>query len=109
MISQDDTQGWVWTVQLCYEEHKNDHSRELVISLQHQEHIMGHYNLWLQLREYILAGNGERLYINTLTSKQNGRHFLDDIFKCIFLNDCCRILIEILLEIVLNGAIDNEP
>ena len=34
---------------------------------------------------------------------------LDDIFKCIFLNDCCRILIEILLEIVLNGAIDNEP
>ena len=26
-------------------------------------------------------------YVNTLTPKQNGHHFLDDIFKCIFLNE----------------------
>ena len=29
------------------------------------------------------------LLFNTLRSRQNGRHFSDDIFKCIFLNEMC--------------------
>ena len=31
--------------------------------------------------------------INTLRPRQDGRHFPDDIFKCIFLNENARILL----------------
>ena len=39
---------------------------------------------------------------------QNGRHFVDDIFKCIFMNDKICILIEISLECVPRGPTDNN-
>ena len=34
-------------------------------------------------------------WLNTLRPKQNGRHFPDDTFKCIFLNENVRISIKI--------------
>ena len=37
---------------------------------------------------------------NTLGPRQNGRHFPDDIFKCIFLNENVRVSIKISLKIV---------
>ena len=49
------------------------------------------------------------LDINTLTPRQNGRHFPDDIFKCIFLNESAWISIEISLEFVPKGPINNIP
>ena len=45
---------------------------------------------------------------NTLRSSQNGRHFPDDIFKCIFFNELL-IPVTISLKSILNGLIDNIP
>ena len=46
---------------------------------------------------------------NTLRPRQNGRHFADDIFKRIFLNENVRISIKISLKFVPKGRIDNIP
>ena len=47
--------------------------------------------------------------LNTLSPRQDGRHFPDDIFKWIFLNENCCILIQILLKYVPKGPINNNP
>ena len=47
--------------------------------------------------------------INTLRPRPNGRHFADDIFKCIFLNENVWIPIEISLKFVPKGPINNIP
>ena len=44
---------------------------------------------------------------NTLRSIQNGRHFTDDIFKFIFLNENVWISIKLSLNFVSNGPVDN--
>ena len=49
------------------------------------------------------------LLINTLRPRQNGRHFADDIFKCIFLDENVWIPIKISLEFVPKGPINNIP
>ena len=59
----------------------------------------------LLLFHYITSGNN----INTLSPRQNGHHFSDDIFKCIFLNENVWIPIEISLKFVPKGPIDNIP
>ena len=45
--------------------------------------------------------------INTLRPRQHGRHFPDDIFKYIFLNENVWILIKISLKFVPKGLINN--
>ena len=47
--------------------------------------------------------------VNTLRSKQNDRHFADDIFKYIFLNEDIWISIDISLNFVPNGHFNNIP
>ena len=47
--------------------------------------------------------------LNTLTPRQNGLHFTDDIFKCIFLNENVWIAIRISLTFVSEGPINNIP
>ena len=46
---------------------------------------------------------------NTMKPRQNGRHFADDIFKCIFLNEYVWILIAISLKFVPKCPINNIP
>ena len=46
---------------------------------------------------------------NTLRPRQNGRHFADDIFKCIFLNEYVWIPNKISLKFVPKGPINNIP
>ena len=46
---------------------------------------------------------------STLRPRQNGRHFPDDIFKCIFLNENAWISIRISLKFVPKGPINNIP
>ena len=46
-------------------------------------------------------------YINTLKPRQNGRHFADDIFKCIFLNENVWVPITFSLKFVPKGPINN--
>ena len=48
-------------------------------------------------------------HVNTWRPKQNGRHFADDMFKCIFLNEIVWIPIEISLKFVTKGSINNNP
>ena len=45
----------------------------------------------------------------TLRTRQDGRHFADDIFRRIFLNENIEISIEISLKVVPNGPINNIP
>ena len=47
--------------------------------------------------------------VNTLTPRQNGRRFADDIFKCIFLNENARIALKISLKFVPKVRINNIP
>ena len=47
--------------------------------------------------------------INTLRPRQNGRHFADDTFKRIFLNENIRISINISLKFLPKGPISNNP
>ena len=47
-------------------------------------------------------------YINSSPSGQNGRHFTDDIFKCIFMSEKFGILIPIPLKFVPEGPINNK-
>ena len=51
----------------------------------------------------------DRELINTLRPRQDGRHFPDDTFKRIFLNENVRISIKISLKFVPNGPIINIP
>ena len=44
---------------------------------------------------------------NTLRPRQNGRHFADDIFKYIFLNENAWISLKISLKFVPKGPINN--
>ena len=48
-------------------------------------------------------------WFNTLRPRQDGRHFADDIFMCIFINENCCILIKFSLKYVRKGPIDNNP
>ena len=58
--------------------------------------------LWYMVVWYIFK-------INTLRPRQNGRHFADDTFKCIFLNENVWILLQISLKFVPKGPINNIP
>ena len=51
----------------------------------------------------------EQGWLNTLRPRQNGRHFADDIFKRIFLNENILIPIQISLKFVPKGSINNIP
>ena len=48
-------------------------------------------------------------FANTLGPSQHRRRFADDIFKCIFFNENCCILIKISLKFVRKDPIDNNP
>ena len=49
------------------------------------------------------------LALNTLRPRQNGCHFADDIFKCIFLNENAWIPIKISMKFVPKSPINNIP
>ena len=54
-------------------------------------------------------GDELNVYINTLKPRQSGRHFPDDIFKCIFVNENLWISIKISLKFVPKCQINNIP
>ena len=53
-------------------------------------------------------GNPFRI-LNSLRPRRNRRHFADDIFKCIFLNENVWIPIKSSLKFVPKGSINNIP
>ena len=64
-----------------------------------------------QMSHAIITNALVKLYglLNTLRARQNGHHFAEDMFKCIFLNENLWILIEISLTFVPKGSINNNP
>ena len=48
-------------------------------------------------------------WVNTLRPRQNGRHFADDTFNRIFVNENVRISIKFSLKFVPKGPINNIP
>ena len=57
----------------------------------------------------VITGLNFIMPINTLRPRQNGHHFPDDIFKCIFLNENVWIMIKNSLKFVPKGPISNIP
>ena len=55
----------------------------------------------------VVEMDGTNVYY-LISPGQNGRHFADDIFKCIFTNENFVILIQISLKYVPTGLIDNK-
>ena len=55
------------------------------------------------------VGDPPYTWLNTLRPRQNGRHFADDIFKCIFLNENVWIPLKTSLAFVPKGPINNIP
>ena len=49
------------------------------------------------------------VFINSCPRRQNGHHFSDDIYICIFVNEKCCIFIKKLLTFVPKGPINNNP
>ena len=47
--------------------------------------------------------------IDTLRPRQNGCHFTDDIFKCIFLNENYSALIRISRKVAPKGPVNDVP
>ena len=58
---------------------------------------------------YIISDVLTHLFLNTLRPRQNGRHFVDDTFKCIFLNENVWISLTISLKCVRKVRINNIP
>ena len=56
-----------------------------------------------------LIGGHQVTSLNASPPGQNGRHFADDIFKCIFLNENARISLNISLKFIPKVRINNIP
>ena len=69
------------------------------------------YQQWRIWMSYIsdLVQDPFNLFVNTLRSRQDGRHSADDIFKWIFLNESVWISINFSLEFVPKGQINHIP
>ena len=67
------------------------------------------YHVWRvwKLHFWIIDTSPRSQGVNTLRPRQDGRHFADDIFICIFFHENCYILIKFSLKYVRKGPIDN--
>ena len=89
-------QDWSWRVTLQWP------MREITLT-QQQSHA------WLAFSKTHRVHFAPNSTINTLRLRQNGRHFADDVFKCIFLNENVWISIKFSLKFVPKGPIYNNP
>ena len=100
-LSKQSRRRWFETPSRSLWPHCNDWQ---IVNLQF--HTM--FCLWWRGMPHPYAPSGDRA-INTLRPRQNGRHFPDDIFKCIFFNENVWIAIKISLKFVPKGPINNIP
>ena len=68
-----------------------------------------HIYYWLNCNSHQYAVQSCYNTVNTLRPRQNGRHFPDSIFECIFLNENIWISLKISLKFVSKGPIYNIP
>ena len=72
--------------------------------LMHWLILLAPWCLWYHIVPYIMLKS-----LNTLRLRSNGRHFADNIFKCIFVNENVGILLKISLKFVPGVRISNIP
>ena len=73
----------------------------------HETIIYTHETLYVS--NILIHSSWHGVGINKLRPRQNGRHFTDDIFKCIFLNENVWITIKISMKFVPKGPINKIP
>ena len=49
------------------------------------------------------------LLFANLPPEQNGRHFADNTFKCLFMDEALNILIQISLKFIPRGPLEKKP
>ena len=81
------------------------HQSNCRLALSHRQDV---FHQWLRPCSAIYS-KCTQFALNTLRPRQNGRHFADDIFKCIFVNENVWIPIKISLKFVPKGPINNIP
>ena len=67
------------------------------------------HRLFYVRSNYYPGPNFNDRFINSLRSRQNRRHFAEDVFKCNLLNENVWIPIKISLKFVPKGPINNNP
>ena len=80
----------------------------IFISLSHPQHLSIMFWALTDPIDGSWMLTGWMLFINTLGPRQDGRHFADVIFTCIFFNENCCILIKLSLKYVRKGPINNN-
>ena len=58
---------------------------------------------------YMATDDNSQLIFNTLRHRQNGRHFPDGIFRCIFFNENVRVSLKISLKFIRKVQVNNIP
>ena len=72
------------------------------------------YNEYHKMKNQTISAQGATIFheivnhFNTLRPRQHGHHFPDDNFKFIPVNENARISIKFILNIVLDGPINNS-
>ena len=64
---------------------------------------------WKPLYGPVMTLTVDSFVLNILRPRQNGRHFADGVFKCIFLNENVWILLKISFKFVPKGPINHIP
>ena len=68
------------------------------------------FNLFLAHECYFMKLEPNQVSsFNSSPPGQNGRHFTDDISRCIFVNEMFCFLMKISLKFVPKGPVDNKP
>ena len=100
--------GWAHTKNYpwCYPSFWGFDQSPVHSGIQNPEHV---YNLYSFLDCFIDWITNTTDLFNTLRPRQHGRHFPDDIFRCISLNENILIAINISLSFVPKGPIDDIP
>ena len=104
--------SWINIHVQYFTEHDNDKSKNLVglflnswiLNRRKWPRNIESVAWWMMMSYGVDLGHD---LLNTLRPRQNGRHFADDIFKCIYLNENVWILIKISLTFVSEGPINN--
>ena len=68
-----------------------------------------HYLSQFWSRSLLPFGAIRPQWVNSSPPRRNGRHFADNLFRCIFMNEKFCILIKIPLKFVPKGLINNNP
>ena len=98
--------GGCLNIKVLSYQHRNSHFKDELVSRPSYLYDGNPYT-WKDVL-YIETGASPQC-VNTLRPRQNGRHFPDNSFKCIFMNKNVCISIRISLRFVPKGPINNIP